>query len=293
MNHCTNCGADFEGKVCPHCGKGVTKAATVSALRSKHALRLLHSFMLIAFGVLVIGLMAASAFGSFIKQSTGETSITLQIASFTFYDILKLTEASTDPLFICSVFLLLFAILSIVYGVILALTNKTYSDLKYTTILFIYLPVFIIMCAFTSHSNTTIATGQGEAQAFSRLTAGGICIFLFSAIFAVGQIVALMMEARIEKTYVFENTEAAVAAEIGTPDVVPYPEIPQIDDFSKESQAAYYAKRNAYYNEVNLHNANRKEWRAFQKKFITNLYQRKFGRSAAYPLAYLWWNFSE
>ncbi len=293
MNHCTNCGTDFEGKICPRCGKAATKEATESALRAKHALRLLHSLLLIAFGVLVIGLMAAGAFGSFISVKSDELSETVQLTSITFFEILTLEGAAGDPLFVCTVFLLIFAILAVVYGIILALTNKSYADLKYTTLLFIYLPIFIIMCAFTSHSNVTYPVAEGSAsKMFTQLTAGGICIFLFTVVFAAGQIVALAMEARVEKKYIFEDKEAAVAAELGTPDAVPYPEIPQIDDFSKESQEAYYATRNNYYDQVNLHKANRKEWRAFRKTFVSTLYQRKFGKTAAYPLAYLWWNFS-
>lgn len=293
MNHCTNCGADFEGKICPHCGKAATKTATESALRAKHALRLLHSLLLIAFGVLVIGLMAASAYGMFATEKTETTSITMQLGSMTFFDILTVGGVDEGALYGCSIFLLIFAILAVVYGIILALTNKSYADLKYTTLLFIYLPIFIIMCAFTSHSNVTYPVAEGSAsKMFTQLTAGGICIFLFTVVFAAGQIVALAMEARVEKKYIFEDKEAAVAAELGTPDAVPYPEIPQIDDFSKESQEDYYATRNNYYDQVNLHKANRKEWRAFRKTFVSTLYQRKFGKTAAYPLAYLWWNFS-
>lgn len=308
MNHCTTCGAEFEGDFCPRCGRKAATVATASALRSKHALRLLHSLLLIAFGVLAIGLMAAGAFGDFVSVSSNELSETVQLTSITFFEILTMEGAAGDPLFVCTVFLLVFAILAVIYGVILALFNKRYSDLKYTTILFIYLPLFIIMCAFASHCRASQSITQEDFLAmgvtipglpsqftvsfYTELIAGGISIFVLSVVFALTQIVILIMEARVEKTYIFEDKEAAVAAELGAPDSVPYPEIPQINDFSKESQKVYYAARNVFYERVDLHNANRKEWRAFQKTLITTLYQRHFGKPASYPLAYLWWNFS-
>ncbi len=308
MNHCTTCGADFEGNVCPSCGRKAAKAATAPVLRTRHALRLLHSFLLIAFGALVIGLMASGAFGTFVSVKGEEISATERLTSLTFFEILTTEGAPGDPLFVCSVFLLIFAILAVIYGIVLALINKRYSDLKYTTILYIYLPLFIIMCAFTSYCRTSqtitqddfLATGvvipglpsKFSVNLYTELLAGGISIFVLSVVFVLVQIAILIVEAHVEKTYIFEDKEAAVAAELGTPDLIPYPEIPQINDFSKESQKVYYAARKVFYERVDLHNAHRKEWRVFRKTLIATLYQRHFGKPAAYPVVYLWWNFS-
>lgn len=314
MNHCTNCGAEFEGKTCPNCGKGTVKTARIHAERTKHALRLLHFILLIAFGALVIGLMALNAFGAAVRTTDSEGTVTAHLGSITFFGILTDETAHGDPAFACTVCLLIFAIISVLYGVFLLFTSKSCANLKYTTILFIYLPVFIILCAFSSYvrDSETVTQDGVSVTAFTELGAGGISIFVLSVFFAIAQIAFLVAETHVKNAYA--DNDAVFPAKPEKPYVIaeyPYPAIPHPKNYSKQELAVWYNETLPQFNEgVDLMKEHRpeyvevkraamkeyrtvmKEYRAERRRLLCALYQKKHNTSCHYPVAYLWWNFS-
>ncbi len=167
MNHCTNCGADFEGNFCPNCGKEVQNTL------GKLILRLLPAALLAVFSVLMLGLYAAPAYGD-------------DLLAFTIYDHVSLPKEMVDPVFYgCTVSLILFAVVGFCYASVEALLGRRIPLLRFGGFLCAYLPIALIDCIMMGKVAQSIAP--------QAIQAGLICLLIFPVLFAAGQAVSLVI----------------------------------------------------------------------------------------------------
>ena len=326
MNHCTNCGADFEGNVCPNCGKEIIKAAPTLSF-GKMIARFAPAVLLLVFCVLMLGLYAAPAYGD-------------ALLPFTVYSHINVPKEAVMPIFYgCTVALIVFAAVGLAFSLFLLFTGRAYAVLQYGAFAF-YLPIFICLCIMA-----------GKVGNAALLQGGLIAAIVLSVVFAAAQIGVSVARykrgeaegfpaAKINKPHKPQKPDKrnklqkpAKPAKPAKPYVIaqyPYPAPPQPKDYSKEELALYYnetlpqfnkavelmkehhfefveARRAAmeeyrnttlpayrencarYRNEMRRY---REAVREDRKRILCALYQKKHNATCTYPLAYLWWNFS-
>ena len=276
MNHCTNCGADFEGNVCPNCGKSINQTAPTISF-GKMIARFAPALLLLVFCVLMLGLYAAPAYGD-------------ALLPFTVYDHINVPKEMVEPIFYgCTVALIVFAAVGLAFSFVLLFTNRSLPALQYLAFA-IYLPIFLCICIMA-----------GKVGNAALLQGGLIAAIVLSIVFAAAQICVLVLQIK------FGVKEKSAVAPIKKPYVIaqyPYPAPPQPKDYSKEELALYYNETLPQFNKavelmkehhpeyVEARRAAMRAYRAERKRPLCELYEKKHGTTCSYPLAYIWWNFS-